>query len=106
MNELTPLAVASECFLGVTRSLSGRRWVPRTCDDRIALALAQRLSLPDVLGRVLAARGVGVESAERYLSPRLRDLLPDPSVLKDMDRAADRLAAAVRNGESIAIFGD
>ena len=96
----------SDCFLGVARSVSGRRWVARSCDDRIAQALCQRLGLPDVLGRVLAARGVGLDGADRYLSPRLRDLLPDPSVLKDMDRAADRLAAAIVGNEPIAIFGD
>ena len=51
--------------LGVERSATGRRWVYRETDDRIALALAQRLGLPEVLGRVLAARAVGVEEAER-----------------------------------------
>lgn len=96
----------TDCFLGVARSLSGRRWVARTCDDRIAQALCQRLGVPDVLGRVLAARGVMLDDSERYLNPRLRDLLPDPSVLKDMDRAADRLAAAIQGNEAIAIFGD
>lgn len=110
MNDLSPAKLpetaAPECFLGVERSAKGRRWVARVCDDRIALALAQRLSLPEILGRVLAARGVTLDSAERYLSPRLRDLLPDPSVLKDMDRAAERVAAAVRGGEGIAVFGD
>ena len=78
----------------------------RPCDARVAVALSQRLGLPEILGRVLAARGVSLDGAERYLSPRLRDLLPDPSVLHDMDRAAERLAAAVRGGEGIAILGD
>ena len=101
-----PVLPISDCFLGVGRSLGGRRWVARVCDDRIALALSQRLGLPEVLGRVLASRGVSLDGAEKYLSPRLRDLLPDPSQLKDMDRAAERLAAAVRHGEGIAILGD
>jgi single-stranded-DNA-specific exonuclease len=101
-----PATPASESFLGVARSLGGRRWVPRRCDDRTALALSQRLGLPDIVGRVLAARGVGLDGAEKYLSPRLRDLLPDPSRLKDMDRAAERLAAAIRHDERIVILGD
>lgn len=101
-----PAQLLSDCFLGVTRSLSGRRWVARACDDRTAVALSQRLGLPEVLGRVLASRGVGLDGADKYLSPRLRDLLPDPSQLKDMDRAAERLASAVRAGEGIAILGD
>ena len=99
-------AAGLEPFLGVARSLGGRRWVARPCDDRTALALSQRLEIPEVLGRVLAARGVDIEHAEGYLAPRLRDLMPDPSTLHDMDAAAARLARAVQGGEGIAVFGD
>ncbi len=51
-------------------------------------------------------RGIGVEAASDFLTPTLRALLPDPSVLIDMDVAADRLAHAVRQGETVAVFGD
>ncbi len=94
------------CFLGVERSLTGKRWEERLGDARLALALAQRLGLPEVVGRVLAARGVDVDDAERFLDPTLRAYLPDPSALQDMDRAAARLVRAVEEGEKIAVFGD
>jgi single-stranded-DNA-specific exonuclease len=94
------------CFLGVERSFLGKRWEERLDDPRAALLLSQRFGLPEVVGRVLAARGVGPDQAERFLEPRLRDLLPDPSRLKDMDSAVERLAAAVMGGEGIAVFGD
>jgi single-stranded-DNA-specific exonuclease len=55
---------------------------------------------------LLAARGVPIEAAQTFLEPTLRALLPDPSVLTDMDTAADRLARAVRAGETVAVFGD
>jgi single-stranded-DNA-specific exonuclease len=90
----------------VSRSITGRWWRERGRDDRVALALAQRLGLPDVVGRVLAARGVGLGDSEKYLNPTLRDLLPDPSGFHDMERAAERLAAAVTAGEKVAVFGD
>jgi single-stranded-DNA-specific exonuclease len=95
-----------EPFLGVSQSITGRRWRERRRDDRVALALAQRLGLPDVVGRVLAARGVEPGEGEKYLNPTLRDLLPDPSGFKDMERAAARLAAAIAAGEKVAVFGD
>ncbi len=91
---------------GVDRSFSGKRWVRRPGDDRLGLAIAQRLGLPEIVGRVLAARGVGLDDAPSYLDPRLNRLLPDPSHLIDMDKAVARLARAVRNGEKIAVFGD
>lgn len=94
------------CFLGVERSAIGKRWEERLRDPRLGLALAQRLELPEIVARVLAARGVGLDEAERFLDPTLRDALPDPSCLKDMGVAAARLAAAITAGESIAIFGD
>ena len=93
-------------FLGVERSLTGRRWRQRLADDRVGLALAQRLSVPEILGRVLAGRGVDADTAERFLSPRLREQLPDPSGFKDMDVAVARLVRAVKDSELIAIFGD
>ncbi|MDI3309299.1 MAG: single-stranded-DNA-specific exonuclease RecJ [Acetobacteraceae bacterium] len=92
--------------LGVTRSVTGRRWLWREADARTGLAIAQRLDLPELVGRLLAARGVGPEAAADFLEPTLRALLPDPSVVLDMDVAAARLASAVREGESVAVFGD
>ena len=91
---------------GSSGSLSGRRWVWREAEDRISLGIAQRLGVPEILGRMLAMRGVGVDAAADFLTPTLRALLPDPSVLIDMDVAADRLAHAVRQGETVAVFGD
>jgi single-stranded-DNA-specific exonuclease len=92
--------------LGVGRSLSGRRWVWRTGEDRVGLGIAQRLGVPEIIGRLLAARSVGIDAAADFLDPTLRALLPDPSMLTDMDAAAERIADAVRSGETVAVFGD
>ncbi len=92
--------------LGVERSLSGRRWVSRPYSERDALALSQRHSLPEVIGRILAARGVGLDDVPTFLDGRLRDVLPDPGHLLGMDTAVERLASAVMQGEQIAVFGD
>jgi len=93
-------------FLGVERSIGGKRWESRLTDERLALTLAQRLDLPELIGRVLAARSVDLDQARSFLDPRLRDLLPDPSHLKDMDAAVARLLRALQAGEAIAVFGD
>lgn len=95
-------------FLGVKESILGRAWQDRCRDAEraFALAMVQLHGLPDIVARVLAARGISPENAEAYLSPRLRDLMPDPSVLIDMDTAAGRLADAVIRNEKVAIFGD
>ena len=95
-----------ESVLGVERSVSGKRWRPRLLDDRLGLAIAQRLALPEIVGRVLAARGVDINEAEAFLDPRLRRYLPDPLILRDMGRAIDRIIQALVAGENVAVFGD
>jgi single-stranded-DNA-specific exonuclease len=92
--------------LGVERSLLGKRWRARLADSRAGIALAQAAEIPELVGRVLAARGIEADDAADYLDPTLRRLLPDPSHLRDMDQAVDRLTAALETGEKIAVFGD
>lgn len=96
----------AEPFLGVGRSVTGRLWQARPGSERTAQALSQRLGVPDVVGRVLAARGVDVDGGETFLNPTLRDAMPDPTCLRDMDRAVARLADALSADEKIAVFGD
>ncbi len=93
-------------FLNVERSASGRRWKARLEDPRIAEAISQRYELPEILGRVLAARGVGVDEAEAFLNPTIRILMPQPSALQDMEKGAARLAEAIMTGEKIGVIAD
>jgi len=94
-------------FLDVTASLTDRRWVGPSIEiDRQTQAIIQATSLPHPLCRVLARLGVPSGEVEAYLNPKLRDLMPDPSNLKDMDLAAERVTTAVNQCEKIAIFAD
>ncbi len=95
-------------FLGVERSALGQPWRPRldAAGELSALAIAQVGSQDELIARVLAGRGVALDAVERYLDPTLRDLMPDPFVLRDMKAATERLALAVQRGERVAIFGD
>ena len=95
-------------FLSVDQSLTGRRWLERLTVEGAAraLALAQRHEVPEIVARVLAARGVAPDEVAAFLSPAIRSLMPDPMVLTDMEKAAARIADAVVASERIAIFGD
>jgi single-stranded-DNA-specific exonuclease len=97
----------SRAFLNVEQSLTGRRWVgPAEADVRMAEALMQQTGYPLALCQVLVKRGVAAAEAKGFLAPALRDLMPDPLVLRDMGRAATRFLAAVRGGQRIAVFAD
>ena len=73
---------------------------------RLAEAICQQTDLPEPVARILAQRAVPPEAAEAYLAPKLKELLPNPSSLRDMERAAERLIAAVKRRERIAVFAD
>ena len=99
---------AAAAFLGVTRSARGYVWRERLAPEaqNTATAISQRHALPELLGRVLAARGIALDEVPHVLDPTLKALMPDPSTVTDMDKAAARLADAVERREAIAIFGD
>ena len=78
---VSEIRAARAAFLGIERSLTGRRWAARLGDERMALARAQRHGLPDAICRLLAAREVLLEDVPDFLEPTLRKFLPDPSHL-------------------------
>ncbi len=94
--------------LGVDRSVRGCAWVSRLQQalEPIASALAQTYGVPEIVGRILVARGARAETAGDWFTPSLKRLLPDPSTLRDMQKAAARFAAAIVGHETIAVFGD
>ena len=103
----------SGAVLGVERSLGNATWraapslVPSGPLKRRARELAEHYQgLPVAASYVFAWKTAGIEDHEGYLTPTIRDLLPNPSRFKDMDRAAKRLADAVKEGTPIGVFGD
>ena len=95
-------------FLGVTASARGFAWRERldAAAAKTAIAISQRHGLPELLGRVLASRGIGLDEVPVALDPTLKALMPDPSTVRDMDKGAARLADAIQRNEPIAVFGD
>ena len=89
-------------LLSVAHSILGQPWRWRgTSADGHDDAFAD-----DLVAQLLLARGVGREALDRHRTPTIRGFMPDPSIFRDMDAAAERLAAAVIAGEAVTIFGD
>jgi len=79
---------------------------PGKPDPTAVSALAAELTLPEAVCAVLAARGVTApDAAKSFLRPTL-DQLHDPVLLADGIRAAERIVAAVRSGETVFVHGD
>jgi single-stranded-DNA-specific exonuclease len=99
---------AAKPFLGVSASARGFQWRERLVGDGQlrAATISQRHGLPELLGRVLAGRGIALDDVPVMLNPTLKALMPDPGSVRDMDAAAVRLADAIEKRQSVAIFGD
>ncbi|HZL01265.1 MAG TPA: single-stranded-DNA-specific exonuclease RecJ [Caulobacteraceae bacterium] len=93
-------------FLGVARSLTGRRWRERPADDAVARDHQARHGLSAPLARAMAARGVLAGEGDAWLRPTLRALFPDPSSFAGMDQATAILIDALESGRPTTIFAD
>jgi single-stranded-DNA-specific exonuclease len=100
----TPLAPHAH-VLGISSSLSGKAWCWRGGNMELGADTVQGLD-HTILDQLLLTRGVAEDDLARHAKPTLRNFLPDPSVFRDMDAAAERLAAAVMRGEKVTIYGD
>ena len=96
--------------LGIENSVGGRRWSQKIMDDneseRLIYAIVQRYGLTEIVARLLIARKVPIDDVERFLNPKVREEMPDPLSLVDMNVAVDRLVKAIRQKEVIGIFAD
>ena len=88
--------------LGVAQSILGQPWRWRA----LAADARDGLGHDDLVAQLLLARGCPPDAVEEHRAPSIRGFMPDPSIFRDMDRAAERLADAVASGEPVAIFGD
>jgi len=92
--------------LDVSASVLGKKWAFTATDERLAQGISQSFGLPEILGRLLVARGIRFDEVGNFLNPAIKTQLPNPSLLQDMDKAAERLAEAIIKKQKIAVFGD
>ncbi|MBP8233973.1 MAG: single-stranded-DNA-specific exonuclease RecJ [Rhizorhabdus sp.] len=89
--------------LNVTRSILGQPWHWR---GGAVDGIDANFEADDLVAQLLLARGCPRDGIEAHRTPTIRAFMPDPSIFRDMDRAAERLADAVQGGEKVTIFGD
>ncbi|HEY2482793.1 MAG TPA: single-stranded-DNA-specific exonuclease RecJ, partial [Caulobacteraceae bacterium] len=99
-------ADGSEDFLGVSCSLTGRRWRARPAEPAVVRELQTRHGLAEPLARAMAARLMTAEGAQEFLTPTLKASFPDPSSFAGMDEAAAVLVDSVARGRPMVVFAD
>lgn len=88
------------------KSVNGLDWQLKPADDRLVLEIVQKFEIPEIVARILVSRGISVDEVSSFLTPTLKQNLPNPFSLKDMEKAASRMAMSILAGEPIGIMGD
>ncbi|WP_066478654.1 MULTISPECIES: single-stranded-DNA-specific exonuclease RecJ [unclassified Sphingomonas] len=90
-------------ILNIRQSILGQPWQWRGLANDAGGA---DYTPDDLVTQLLLARGCAREDLDRHRAPSIRAFMPDPSIFRDMDRAAERIADAVAANENVVIFGD
>ena len=102
-----PALMSRAAPCGVTQSVLGQAWRWRgLAGDDTGDGGDAGFRPDEMVDQLLLARGCPREALAGHRLPTIRDFMPDPSIFRDMDRAAERLADAVQAGEAVTIFGD
>lgn len=88
------------------KSILGNSWKQKEYDSRLALTIAQKNGVSEVLSRLLSMQNIMPEEVETFLYPTIKSTLPDPFLLLDMDVAAAKIVEAIKSQKKIVIFGD
>ena len=88
------------------QSITGKEWILSKYSENLALEISQKLGIDNFLSKLLSIRKITTENCQSYLNPKIKDLMPNPSVLKDMDLAVNTLIKAIKENKRLCILGD
>ena len=102
----SPMDDSQTFLVDENTSVNKFRWRLLKNDERQIMSLSQKYNLPDIISKIICSRNISIDEAKDYINPQIKNLLPSPFILKDMDKAVSRIVSAIYKGESIGIFGD
>ena len=88
------------------KSLLNNQWEIKNFDERESLLISQKFDLSPILSKLLNLRKISSDNVNNYLEPNFINNLPDPFLLKDMDKSIDRTIKAIQKKEKIGIIAD
>ena len=95
-----------DILLDVNNSYSGNKWSLRSNDEELISAIQKDSQISYITARIIAGREISLADVQDFLNPSLRKLLPDPSSMQDMDKAAKIIFNAIKSNKKITIFAD
>ena len=89
-----------------TFSISGKQWIYKKFDSSYVNFLKENYFLDEITARLLSIRNIDKKYIDSFLKPSIKNLVPNPNCLRDMDKASQRILKAINRKEKIGIFGD
>ena len=87
-------------------SVLGKNWISKRYNEDQVNFLKENFDLSEIVSKLIAIRNINIEEVKLFLNPKIKNFLPNPFILKDMEKAANRTVKAIKNNEKIGIFGD
>ena len=87
-------------------SISGKKWIFKQFDNSDIKNYTENYSLSEIVAKLISIRKKNISDINLFLKPTIKDNLPNPLKLKDMQNAIDRTYKALLKNEIIGIFGD
>ena len=87
-------------------SVSGKNWISKEFNSEDINFYKTNYFLDEIVAKLLSIRKIKKEEVKLFLDPSIKNILPNPYILKDMDKAIERTVNAIINNEKIGIFGD
>lgn len=88
------------------KSLLGYCYRQKDYDQNLALTIKQKFDLDEIIAKLLASRKVSINEVENFLNPSIKSSLPNPFLLRDMEKAVNHAIEAIKNDKKITIFAD
>ena len=89
-----------------TSSVLGKDWVSKTYNEESVNFLKDNLNLSEITSKLIAIRKIKISDVNLFLKPKIKNLIPDPFILKDMEKAVSRTVESIQKKNKIGIFGD
>ena len=87
-------------------SVLGRDWISKNYSQETVNFLKDNFNLSEIVSKLIAIRNIKIEEVKLFLNPKIKNLLPNPFILKDMEKAVDRVIDGIKKKEKFGIFGD
>ena len=87
-------------------SISGKKWIYKKFDNSYVEFLKENFFLDEITAKLLSIRNIKKNYIKSFLKPSIKNLIPNPNILKDMEKTSKRILKAINENEKIGIFGD